>query len=234
MDSSNLVPSDHEVVPPAPIRHRFPQGERANAFTHALGLLLSILGGIWLMDNALVHSQQASILGCGIFSLALSAVYGASTLSHSFSRPKWRHFFRTLDQAFIYLLIVGTYTPFSLAYLRTTGWLLFLGLMWSIALVGFLSKILFSHRVDAVAVWIYLLLGWMPAIPALTTIGMVPAGALGWILAGGLCYTAGTVFLVYDKKWFHFHAVWHLFVIAGSTCHYLGVLWYVARPTLGN
>lgn len=134
-----------------------------------------------------------------------------------------------LDQAFIYLLIVGTYTPFALTYLRTTAWLSYLGLMWAIAIAGFLSKIILSHRVDRVAVWIYVALGWMPVIAAIPLTGLVPAAALWSMLAGGLCYTLGTLFLLFDSRVVHFHAVWHLFVIAGSMFHFFPILRCVAQ-----
>ena len=103
--------------------------------------------------------------GCTIFSMTLIAVYAASTLSHAPFRPRLRHLFRRLDQGSIYLLIVGTCMPFALVYLRTGWWFLFFGVMWTVALCGFVSKLLFSHRVDAVAVWIYVLLGVDARLP---------------------------------------------------------------------
>ena len=135
-------------------------------------------------------------------------------------------------KACIYLLIVGTYTPFALEYLRFGWWWLFLLLMWTAALVGFLSKLLFLHRIDAVTIWSYVSLGWLPIIPAWIYLDLVPWGALAWILIGGLCYTAGTVFLVLDHRRFHFHAIWHLFVIAGSVCHFYAVFLFVACAPL--
>jgi len=160
------------------------------------------------------------------------AVYAASTLSHAVARPAWRQAFRILDQGCIYLLIVGTYTPFALEYLRFGWWWPFLLLMWTAALVGFLSKLLFLHRIDAATIWSYLLLGWLPIIPAWAYLNLVPLGALAWILVGGLCYTAGTAFLVLDHRPYQFHAIWHLFVIAGSVCHYIGVFLFVACAPL--
>jgi hemolysin III len=101
--------------------------------------------------------------------------------------------------------------------------------MWVIALLGFCSKILFVHRIDGVAVWTYVALGWMPILPANSLIEVVPAAALWWMLVGGLFYTAGTVFLVSDIKRFHFHGIWHTCVIAGSACHFFAILYFVAR-----
>ncbi|MBC7854623.1 MAG: hemolysin III family protein, partial [Pirellulaceae bacterium] len=117
---------------------------------------------------------------------------------------------------------------FALAYLRLGPWWVFLGVMWTGAICGFISKVFFFHRINAVAVWSYVLLGWLPIVPALLTLGTVPLPALGWLMAGGLCYTLGTVFLMLDLQRFHFHAIWHMWVIGGSTCHFLGVLFFAA------
>jgi hemolysin III len=136
--------------------------------------------------------------------------------------------FRALDQGFIYFLIAATYTPFSLAYLRTTEWWLLLGAVWGVALYGFVSKVFFAHRVEAVSIWPYVLLGWLPIISVPALIHLVDDAAFWWMLVGGLCYTVGTVFLVCDQKVRHFHAIWHLLVIAGSACHFLAILLFVA------
>ena len=183
---------------------------------------------MFLVVGEISKGNAWRIVGCSIFASSLVAVYAASTLSHLFSDPRWRSFFRVLDQGFIYFLIVGTYTPFALAYLRTPGWLTYLGIMWAIALIGFCSKLFFQHRVDRVAVWSYIILGWMPIVPLIALIGSAPAAALWLLLAGGLCYTLGTIFLVADLQRYHFHAIWHTLVIAGSTCHYFVILVFVA------
>jgi hemolysin III len=202
--------------------------EIANSLTHGCGLVLSLAGGLVLLGRLQAQPDPWRLLGCGVFLAALVAVYAASTLSHAVARPAWRRRFRILDQGCIYLLIVGTYTPFALEYLRFGWWWLFLLLMWTAALIGFLSKLLFLHRVDQATIWSYLLLGWLPILPAWAYLDRVPLGAALWILAGGLCYTAGTVFLVLDRRHLHFHAIWHLFVIAGSACHYCGIFLFVA------
>jgi hemolysin III len=122
--------------------------------------------------------------------------------------------------------------PIALVYLRTGWWFLFFGMMWIVALCGFVSKTLFSHRVDAVAIWIYVLLGWMPIATVPSLIEVVPAATLWWMLVGGLCYTFGTLFLAYGDRYPFFHGVWHMFVITGSTCHYLTILFFVVdSPT---
>jgi hemolysin III len=212
-------------LPPAPI---FQAEELANTVTHGIGLVLSIVGAIVLIARSLSQEDAYCVVGCAIFATTLIAVYAASTLSHAPLKPRLRHVFRSLDQGSIYLLIVGTCMPFALTYLRTGWWFLFFGLMWTVAVCGFVSKILFSHRVEAVAIWSYILLGWMPIVMVPWLVKAVPATALWWMLIGGLCYTGGTLFLVYDKKHPLFHAVWHVFVILGSTCHFLTILFFVA------
>jgi hemolysin III len=202
--------------------------EIVNSVTHGIGLMLSLAGGLILLSRVLSQPDMWRLLGCGVFAAALVAVYAASTLSHAVALPAWRRAFRIVDQSCIYLLIVGTYTPFALEYLRFGWWWLFFLLMWTAALAGFLSKLLLLHRIDAVTIWSYVLLGWLPVIPAWVYLDIVPWGALTWILVGGLCYTAGTVFLVLDHRRLHFHAIWHLFVLAGSVCHFYAVFLFVA------
>jgi len=206
--------------------------EIINSLTHGLGLILSLVGSLILVVRVFPQDNTWRLVGCGVFAGALVAVYAASTMSHAVVRPAWRRAFRLLDQSCIYLLIVGTYTPFALEYLRFGWWWVFFLLMWTAALVGFLSKLMFMHRIDAVTIWSYLLLGWLPIIPAWDYLGLVRGGALAWILIGGLCYTAGTIFLVLDLRRFHFHGIWHLFVLSGSVCHFWAVYWFVAGASL--
>ncbi|HEY1783975.1 MAG TPA: hemolysin III family protein, partial [Pirellulales bacterium] len=146
--------------------------------------------------------------------------------SHSFRRPRLRHFFRTVDQVCIFFLIAGTYTPWGLTY-YSAGWgRAILIAMWTLALAGAAFK-LFVTGHDNVATAFYVLLGWLPVIGVFEIINIVPAAALSWMVAGGLCYTLGTYFLVRDERRPYYHAVWHLMVIAGSVCHFLAILWYV-------
>ncbi len=202
--------------------------EAANTITHGLGFLLSVLGAIALAILVLREGDAWRLLGCMIYAASLVTVYAMSTLSHCCSDPTLKRFFQMLDQCFIYVLIAATYTPFSLAFLRTSPWWLFLAVMWAIAVFGFLSKILLPHRVDAVLIWTYVAMGWMAGAAAISLIGLIPAAGLWWMLIGGLCYTVGTVFLSFDTHVRHFHALWHLFVIAGSVCHFFAILLFVA------
>lgn len=165
--------------------------------------------------------------GCLVYGISLVSVYVTSTLSHYFKEPDLQKFYRKLDQAFIYLLIVASYTPFSLAYLHGTWWWCLLGIMWTLALLGFASKLFLAHRVQAVSIWLYLLLGWVPAMGGMPWSKDLPFDCILWIIYGGIAYTAGTFFLFNDKKVPYFHAVWHLFVMAGSAIHFWGVIKFV-------
>src|SRR5690606_34892832 len=120
------------------------------------------------------------------------------------------------------------FTPFSLVYLRSGGWWIFFAAMWTLALTGFFSKVLFAHRVESVLTIAYIALGWMPILVSPLLVRIVPGEVLWLMLAGGLCYTAGTLFLAFDTKIRFFHAAWHLWVIAGSMLHFLAVYWHVA------
>ncbi len=203
--------------------------EIANSITHGLGVVLSVVGA-FVMADTLGGGDGWRVAGCSIFLTSMIAVYAMSTLSHVFESPRLRTLFRAIDQGTIYLLIAGTYTPFSLAYLHTTPWWILLGAVWVVALYGFVSKVLFAHRVENVSMWPCLILGALPfaAVPTLLT--MLPVGALWWMLLGVACYALGLVFWLNDRRVRHFHAVWHLLVMAGSAAHFAGVLLFVVLP----
>ena len=165
--------------------------ELANRATHGLGLMLSVAGSISLLDCAWRSGDAWRVAGCAVYALTLVGVYAFSTLSHSFASPSPKRLFRVLDQGFIYLLIVGTYTPFALTHLRSAEWWLFLGFVWACALAGFISKVAFAHRVEAVSVWLYVALGWMLVVPAKHLLDLLPASCVWWMLAGGVFYTGG-------------------------------------------
>ncbi len=200
--------------------------ETANFLTHGTGLILSIVGAVHLLLLAQQQSDGWQIIGCSIYGTTLVALYAASTLSHSFERQGLRQFFRMLDQICIFLLIVGSFTPFALTYLRD-GWVWYLFLaMWGLALLGIFFKVFFS-RLENVTTSTFILLGWMPVTAINQIVIHFPSAALVWVIVGGLCYTIGTVFLSLDEKYRYFHAIWHLFVIAGSVSHYIAVVYYV-------
>jgi hemolysin III len=204
-----------------------PGEEFANVVTHGIGLVLS-LAGVAIMADALANGDGWRIAGCSIYLASLIGVYLMSTLSHTFETPRVRTFFRALDQGTIYFLIAATYTPFSMAYLHSWPWWVFLAAVWGVAFWGFFSKVLFAHRVEAVSMWPCIILGGIPFVSIPALIGVVEFSALWWMLLGIACYTLGLVFWVNDRRVKHFHAVWHLFVIAGSASHFVCILLFVA------
>jgi hemolysin III len=203
-----------------------PAEERANFVTHGVGLLLS-LAGVAVMAGVLVNGDGWRIAGCSIYLASLIGVYLMSTLSHSFEEPRLRSFFRRLDQGTIYLLIAATYTPFSMAFLHSAFWFTLLAIVWTIAFWGFFSKVLLGHRVESVSMWPCIVLGAIPFVSIPALLGVVSLAALWWMLLGIACYTLGLVFWVNDTRVRHFHAVWHVLVIAGSACHFVSILLFV-------
>jgi hemolysin III len=201
--------------------------ELANRVTHGLGLVLSI-GGALIMAAVLGLGDEWRAAGCSVYMACLIVLYAMSTLSHTFQSPRLRSLFRSLDQGSIYLLIAATYTPFSLAYLRSTVWWILLGVVWVVALYGFASKVLFAYRVENVSMWPCIVLGGIPFVSIPTLLNLVSIGALWWMMIGVGCYTTGLVFWLNDRRVRHFHAIWHVLVIAGSACHFIGILMFVA------
>ncbi len=198
--------------------------EVMNAVTHALGLALSVAASVLVILTATTHGGAWQITACAIYAATLIAAYTASTLSHVLRRPRTRHTMRIIDQAVIFLFIAGSYTPIALSYFREGPWWVLHSLIWAIALAGFISKAAFVRNVRSgdVTTKSYLILGLLPAIAFMT----LPWGMMLWLFAGGLCYMLGIVFFHYDHRVRYFHAVWHIMVIAGSACHFMGVLLY--------
>ena len=210
---------------PKPLR-RTDKEEFWNCLTHALGFVASVIGAAILI---LEYCRRPTpiVASVSLFSISLILVYSTSALSHYFRSEKLLSLFRRLDQACIYLLIVSSYSPFSIKYLGGFYWNAVLAGMWLFAIVGFISKLFFAHRVESVSIWIYLLLGWTPLFSGMPFVGLVPTTAVWMIILGGLFYSGGTWFLAQDKKVWYYHAIWHIFVIAGSLTHFLAVFWYV-------
>jgi hemolysin III len=203
-----------------------PPGEVLNLLTHGLGLILTLVALDQMLAALADCHSTLRVAGCLIYVATLVGVYGASTLSHSFRDPRLRHFFRTVDQVCIFFLIAGTYTPWGVTFFDNRwGWAL-LGAMWVLAAVGAIFKLLVTGH-ENVSVAFYVLLGWLPILAVPQIVSQVPWQALAWMLAGGLCYTSGTFFLARDDRRLFYHALWHLMVIAGSTCHFLAIMWYV-------
>jgi len=207
-------------------RERLSVEEIANCATHGFGLALSVAGFVVLVLLAWMHGGVWLILSSTIYGASLVTLYLASTLYHGARSSRAKNFLQVVDHCCIYLLIAGTYTPFTLVVLRGGwGWTLF-GLVWGIAVAGILFRLVFGNRYRPVAVASYVLMGWLCVIAAKPILTLVPLGAILWIVAGGLAYTSG-VFFFSSKRIPHAHAIWHIFVLGGSICHYVAVLLYV-------
>ena len=203
------------------------QGERFNSITHMVGTALAAVGGVLLIAMAARSGDGWKLLSFTIYAVSLFGLYLTSALYHNSSGPA-KDLLRRLDHCAIYLLIAGSYTPFTLVSLRGPwGWSLF-GVVWVLALAGIAQELWYAKGARILSLVIYLVMGWVcvigvkPLIAALTMPGFL------WLAAGGLLYTGGIVFYATDHKWRHGHGVWHLFVLGGSTCHFGAVLLYVA------
>jgi len=197
--------------------------EIVNTITHGFGLVLSLVGTAGIIAAARsLHLGLA--ISCGVYAIMLVVVFAVSTLSHAVQQPRSKHLLRAWDQGVIYLLIAGTFTPFACLHMSSYTLWLVLGGTWGTALVGFLSKVVLEYRVVDFKAHSYVLLGW---VPALTMMHLVSFACLTWMAVGGLLFTAGTLFLALDRQYRFFHATWHLFVIAGSVCHYYAIMTFV-------
>jgi hemolysin III len=200
--------------------------EIANSITHGIGFVLSLVGSAALVFLTYTKGSVWHITGCSIYGSTLIMVYAASTLYHSIQKKSIKHLFRLFDQIAIYLVIAGTYTPFTLVNLRGVwGWTL-LSLVWTISLFGIGFKIRFVNRYHGVSILLYLISGLAAVLAAKQIVASIPSGGLALILGGGAAYIVGLVFYAWEKLPFN-HTIWHVFVMAGSVCHYLAVIFYV-------
>lgn len=201
--------------------------EIANSVSHGVGLLLALAAFPVLAFATPRRAEVSEIVGAMVFGITVLLLYSTSMLFHAFPQSRAKRVFQVLDHSAIYLLIAGTYTPFTLGVLRGTwGWTLF-GLVWSMAAIGILLKSIGGIRYNTLSTFVYLAMGWLVVIAADTVWALVPGWGIFWLFAGGVAYTAGAVFFLAERiRYFHF--VWHLFVIAGTACHFIAVLWYAA------
>ena len=202
------------------------KGERFNSISHLIGAAGALAGLSVLVVLASRQGDPWKIVSSSIYGASLLFLYVISTLYHSI-RGRSKTVFRKLDHAAIYLLIAGTYTPFTLVTLRGVwGWSLF-GAIWGLAVIGIVLDMLTSKGLRIVPVAVYLLMGWLCLVAIEPLLHTLPPAGFAWLLLGGLFYTAGIVFFALDERVRHFHGVWHLFVIAGSLSHYFAILFYV-------
>lgn len=209
-------------------REQTPGEEIANSISHGAGAVASVVGAPFLILHALKLGDTGYLIGSVVFAATMIVLYLSSTLYHSFHPGRLKHIFRIIDHSAVYLLIAGTYTPFTLGVLYGAwGWTLLI-LIWSLALAGVMLKFLNRISRPVISTVLYLLMGWLIIIAADPLYTRLPVSGLVWLVAGGLAYTAGTVFFVLDSRLRYGHFIWHWFVLTGTTCHYFAVYWYAA------
>lgn len=199
--------------------------ELANALTHGLGAIAALAGGAVLVTLAAIHGDGWQLAGAIVFGVCLLLLYLASTLYHAVQHPVAKVRLKVFDHCAIYLLIAGTYTPFTLIGLRgPLGWGLFTAI-WALAFAGIGFKLFFTGRFKRLSTAIYIAMGWLAIVAIRPLLQALDAATLGWLLAGGIAYTLGTVFYLQSSRFSH--AIWHLFCVAGSICHYVAVMRHV-------
>ena len=203
------------------------EGERFNGISHLIGAALALAGAVVLVVTASRNGDAYRIVSFSVYGATLFLLYLISTLYHSLPPGRAKHVFRILDHQAIYLLIAGSYTPFTLVSLKgVVGWWMF-GAIWGMAVLGLVLDALPRRGARVLPLVIYFVMGWLivlaiePLLAALTRAGFI------WLLAGGIFYTSGIVFFVLDHRYPWMHGVWHLFVLAGSISHYVAILVYI-------
>ena len=198
----------------------------ANSVTHGVGLLASLVALPVVVLASAKRDDPLQVVGAVVFGVSLVLLYGASTVYHSFPRSSKARTLRVVDHSAIYLLIAGSYTPFALGPLRGPwGWSL-LAAVWTMALLGIVLKSVHGFVRPGLSTTLYIAMGWLAIVAIRPLIAHIGSAGIWWLLAGGLCYTGGVVFYAIDKRLRYSHAVWLVFVLAGSTCHFFAVLWH--------
>lgn len=202
--------------------------EIANSVSHGAGAVLAVVGAPFLLAAAARRADTLFVAGAAVFVVTVVALYLASTLYHALPHSRAKRVFRVLDHSAIFLLIAGTYTPFTLGVLRGGwGWIL-LASIWTLAALGVTMKAVGGVRFPRLSTILYLAMGWLVLVAVQPLWNRLPAAGWMWLLAGGLAYTAGVAFYATDTRVRYGHFVWHLLVLGGTVCHFLAVLWYAA------
>ena len=207
--------------------------EIANAISHGLGFLLAIASLPVLVVMAARHGTAVNIVAVSVFSVTMMTLYLVSALYHAVPEGRIKAFLNRVDHAAIYLFIAGSYTPFALGVLHgATGWTLF-GAVWAMAAVGIAVKLMNLLKHPLWSTGLYVAMGWFALLAAGPLIHTMPTAGLLWLFAGGLAYTAGAVVFIFDSRAPYLHFAWHLFVLAGTTCHFFAALWYSTSAHAG-
>lgn len=229
MTSLNLNETVHEIEEKA---HELVEGayslaeEIANSITHGVGALFSIAALVLMVILAVTQQSTIAVVAASIYGASLVTLFFASTLYHGFPHPKIKAPLKIFDHCAIYLLIAGTYTPVMLISLQGTWGYTLTAVIWSLALLGIMFKIFFRERFPKLSLFTYIFMGWLIVVAGTEMIAKVPNGGLILLAAGGLVYTLGTVFYVWEKIPYN-HAIWHVFVLAGAACHFFAVYLFV-------
>jgi hemolysin III len=200
--------------------------EIANSVSHGVGLVAALVASPFLVLGAARHGGAAATVGASVFAGTLLLLYLASTLYHALPHPTAKRVFRIIDHSAIFLLIAGTYTPFTLGILRGAwGWMLF-GLVWGLAVLGIILKAVGGMGHPRLSTALYVAMGWLALIAIRPLWLRIPVSGWLWLIAGGVAYTTGVAFFACDRRVRYGHFVWHVFVLIGTACHFLAVLWY--------
>jgi hemolysin III len=208
------------------IKFYSPLEERINIISHAVGLVLSVFAFFLMIRHANQHGDIRHIISFAIFGASLISLYAASTFYHSARKPELRRRLRIIDHATIYILIAGTYTPFTLITLSgSTGWIIF-GISWGLALTGIILKLFFTGKYNLASTLMYVFMGWIIVFAIKPLINNLSSDGLFWLVAGGMAYTTGAILYSIKKIKFN-HAIFHLFVLMGSFSHFMSVYFHV-------
>lgn len=208
------------------IKYYSPIEEKINILSHAAGFILSLVALVLLVMRATLYGDVWDVVSAGIFGASLMILYGASTVYHSAKKPELRKRLRIVDHASIYVLIAGTYTPFTLITLNgSIGWVIF-GTAWGLALTGIILKLFFTGKYNLISTLMYVFMGWVIIFAIKPLINNLPLDGLLWLFAGGMAYTTGAVLYSIKKIKFN-HAIFHMFVLIGSFSHFMAVFFYV-------
>jgi len=208
------------------IKYYSPLEEKINILSHAIGFILSIVALVLLVIYASLDGDVWHIVSFSIFGSSLIILYAASTFYHRAKNPELRNRLKIFDHAAIYILIAGTYTPFTLVTLKgPTGWVIF-GASWAMAITGIILKLFFTGRFNLISTIMYVLMGWIIVFAIKPLINNLPVDGLRWLVAGGIAYTAGAILYSIKKIKFN-HAIFHVLVLTGSFCHFMSVFFYV-------